>query len=95
MALEGKLSDDPVRNAIGTYIKQREDILRYYETLIVASAALGNANLLRTLLDEYYKMLFPSATSAAKKEAQIAKKIMEKLKDVVFVLNDSESGGKR
>ncbi len=89
--MESKLSDNPATNYIGVYLKQREDMLRYYETVILVSALLSNTNQLRRLLDEYYKLLFPGVDALREQEAQEAKKLLESLKDVTFVLNKPES----
>lgn len=84
--MEGKLFEDATKLSFALYLKQREDVLRYYETLIIASAALGNFEALKKLLDEYYKALFPYAEKIEEERIREAREILEKFKDVTFLL---------
>jgi len=94
LAYDGKLTDDPSKLSIWVQLKTREDTLRYYETLIIVAAIAGDKNYLNRLLEEYYNTLFPGAEKLKEQQMKDARRVLERFKDIVFVV-ENERGEKR
>lgn len=68
--------------------------MRYYEIVILATAALGDGKNAQQLLDRYREVMFPWMEKQREKDAQEAKQLLEQLKDVTFVINSEKTTSK-